>query len=215
MGLMDSFKLWFIPNFVSILIILSNLTIRLKVTGEKEIEDLPGKVPLLFSAWHRYSWIMLYYLRNRNYIALTSTSRDGEYMTRILKKFGWQTIRGSSTRGGARSLIKLYKKLLHGNSTALTPDGPTGPVYKVKPGIIYLQEKTDGYIVPLGLAVRGKKEINSWDKYVIPYPFTRAVLSMGKPLKFSPELSVGERCSLLEEEMGKIQKKAEHELTNS
>ena len=214
MGLKHSLKLWFIPKFVYILIRFSNWTIQLKVTGEEKVNKISDNLPLLYSVWHRNSWIVLYYLRNRNHIALTSTSRDGEYMTRILEKFGWEIVRGSSTRGGGRSLVKLYKKLLKGNSTVLTPDGPTGPIYKVKPGIVYLQEKSGGYIVPLGLAVDRKKEINSWDSYVIPYPMTRAVLSMGKPVQFSGEIDIEERCILLEEKMKRIQEKAERELSN-
>src|SRR6056297_1743704 len=122
---------------------------------------LEDKQSLIFSSWHGKSWIPAYFLRDLGIYALTSLSRDGSYMAEVLENMGWNNVRGSSSRGGSRSLLSLYKKLKKGESTALTPDGPTGPIYEVKPGIIFLQERSHGYIVPLGIAVENKKLINS------------------------------------------------------
>ncbi|HKL74808.1 MAG TPA: lysophospholipid acyltransferase family protein [Halanaerobiales bacterium] len=206
------FKNWFIPKFIYGLIVLTNKTINLRVIGEKNTNNIDENEPLLYAFWHGYMWIPVYYYRNRQYFALSSLSQDGEYMTRILRYFGWQVIRGSSTRGGSKSVLKLYKKLLKGNTTVLTPDGPTGPIYKVKPGIIYLQEKSEGTIIPLGIAIDKKIEVNSWDKFNIPLPFTKTVLKIGEPVNFKKEKSIEKRCQLLEERINSVQQSAEEEL---
>mgnify|MGYP006284318925 CR=1 FL=1 len=212
--IIDNIKLWVIPRLVYILLKLTNWTINLKVVGRENIEDINKDIPLLYSFWHGYMWIPVYYYRNRDHIALSSLSRDGEYMTRVLRRLGWQVIRGSSSRGGSRSVLKLYKKLLKGANTVLTPDGPTGPIYKVKPGIIYLQEKSEGYIVPLGISVDRKLRVNSWDKFILPLPWTKAVLKIGQPVQFSGEKSIDDRCEILEEKMNQVQGEADSILSS-
>ncbi|MFW6007512.1 MAG: lysophospholipid acyltransferase family protein [Halanaerobiales bacterium] len=197
-----------------VIIYISNLTLRIKVIGK---ENLEKKSPLIISVWHRYIWIIVYYFRYKKYYTLASLSKDGEYISSILNKLGWQVIRGSSSKGGARSLIKLYKNIKKNcdNKVVLTPDGPTGPLYKIKPGIIYLQEKTDGYITPLGIAVAGKKEANSWDKFVIPYPFTRVVLVIGEPVKLPETKSIKARAEILELKMEQVKQKADKILSGN
>mgnify|MGYP003867161061 CR=1 FL=1 len=209
---LTKFKNWFIPRFTYLLITLTNKTIDLKVIGKTKTNQIEENTPVLYAFWHGYMWIPVYYYRNRQYFALSSLSQDGEYMTKILQRFGWQVIRGSSTRGGSKSVLKLYKKLLKGNTTVLTPDGPTGPIYKVKPGIIYLQEKSEGEIIPLGIAIDKKIEANSWDKFNIPLPFSKVVLKIGSPVTFSAEKSIEKRCQLLEEKINEVQQDAEEEL---
>ena len=210
--LIDKFKLWIIPKIVYLLVALTNKTINLKVIGEENTKRLNENAPLLYAFWHGYMWIPVYYYRSRKYFALSSLSDDGEYMTRVLRRFGWKVIRGSSTRGGSRSLLKLYKRLLKGGTAVLTPDGPTGPAYKVKPGIVYLQKKSGGKIIPLGIAIDKKIEVNSWDNFNIPLPFTKTALKIGKPITFPEDKSIEERSQLLEKKMNKVQQEAEEEL---
>lgn len=214
MIVVDKLKIWLIPNLAYIILVLINKSLNLQVVGAEKIEAIADKGPLLFSAWHRYTWIPVYYLRNRGYYALTSNSRDGEYMTRLMEKLGWRTIRGSSTRGGGRSLLKLYRRLRRGASTALTPDGPTGPIYRAKPGIVFLQEKTGGYIIPLGVAVAKKITAASWDSYLLPLPWSKAVLVIGEPLQLPEDISIEKRCRILEEEMRSVRREAEDRLKN-
>ena len=191
-----------------IIIYLSNLTINLKVVGKENLNNIS---PQIYSTWHRYIWLIVYYFRYSDNYTLASLSRDGEYITNLLQKLGWKVTRGSSSKGGARSLIKLYKLIRSGKaeSVVLTPDGPTGPLYKVKPGIVYLQEKTDGYIIPLGFAVDSKKELSSWDKFVIPYPFTKVVMVIGDPVQLPEEKSIEKRCEIIKKKKQKKKKKAE------
>lgn len=202
-------KLWLIPRLVYILLTLTNKTINLKVSGKENVDDIKEDTPLLYAFWHGFMWIPVYYYRNQGFFALSSPSKDGEYLTRVLLRLGWQAIRGSSSRGGSRSVIKLYKQLLKGETIAVTPDGPTGPIYEVKPGIIYLQEKSGGYIVPLGIAVDRKIKLNSWDKFLIPLPWSKAVLHVAEPVKLAEEKSIEERCELLEDGLNQAQNEAE------
>ncbi len=96
---------------------------------------------------------------------MASRSRDGDYISRILNKLGWEVVRGSTSKGGARSLLKLIKKLREGKSLGITPDGPRGPIHKVKPGIIYLAQKSNALIIPIGVAFSKKKVFSSWDRF--------------------------------------------------
>ena len=208
----DKIKLFLIPRIVYFLLAITNKTLNLQVVGYENTDEIDRVSPKLYAFWHGYMWIPVYYYRKRNFIVLSSLSQDGEYMTRVLKRLGWQVIRGSSSKGGSRSLLKLYKELITGATTVLTPDGPTGPIYKVKPGIVYLQEKSNGAIIPLGIAIDKKIEVNSWDKLKIPLPFSKAVLNIGKPIKLPKDESIEKRCQLLEEKINEVQKEAEEKL---
>ena len=206
----DRIKLFLYPLLFYILNNISNKWTRTEVYGKEKLEGLSGDTPLLYAFWHGKLWLPVYYFRGLDYLVLSSLSRDGEYMTRVLKRYGYQIIRGSSSRGGSRALLALIKEIKKGNSAFITPDGPTGPVYKVNPGIIYLQEKTGVPIVPLGVAIKHKKVFNSWDRLNFPLPGTRAVMIFGELLEFKPDsCSIEERAVLLEEALNRVQKKAE------
>ncbi len=210
--LIDKFKLWIIPKIVYLLVALTNKSIRLKVIGDNNLYNINKNDPLLLAFWHGQMIIPIYYFRNKNYFTLASLSKDGEYITRVIKKFGWKVVRGSSSKGGSRSILKLYKKLLKGETTVLTPDGPQGPAYKVKPGIVYLQEKSKAEIIVLGVAIDKKIVANSWDNFNVPYPFTKAVIKISKTINLSKDKSIEERCQLLEEKMIEVQEQAEENL---
>jgi len=203
-----------IPPLAYNLIRLTNSTLRLKVEGwEESAQLLEEKKSLIFSSWHGRSWIPAYFLRGLGIYALTSMSRDGSYMTEVLERLGWKTVRGSSSRGGSRSLLALYKKLKKGESTALTPDGPTGPIYEVKPGIIFLQQKAGSLIVPMGVDAVWKKNFNSWDDYLLPLPFSKASLVFGSPFSFNEE-DMEEKKDILKRKMLKVNKRASQILEN-
>lgn len=205
----ENFKKKIIPPLAYNLIKLTNQSYRLEVEGWKSVKKaLTAGESLVFSSWHGKSWVPVYFLRNLGIYALTSLSRDGSYMTEILHSLGWQTIRGSSSRGASRSLLALYRKLEEGASTALTPDGPTGPIYEVKPGIIFLQEKAGSMLVPMGVDARWKKNFASWDKYLLPLPFSKTALVFGKPFCFEADLEMETKQEILKEKMKKVNLRA-------
>ena len=198
-----------IPPFAYNLIKLTNQSYRLQVEGWGPVQQvLAAGESLVFSSWHGKSWVPAYFLRDLGIYALTSLSRDGSYMTEILHKLGWETIRGSSSRGASRSLLALYRKLQQGASTALTPDGPTGPIYEVKPGIIFLQEKAESMLVPIGVDARWKKNFTSWDRYLLPLPFSKTALVFGEPFSFEAGLEMERKQDILKAKMKEVNSRA-------
>jgi len=198
-----------IPPLAYYLIRATNFSYRLEVEGWQQAkEKLDKQESLVFSCWHGKLWVPSYFLRDLGIYALSSLSRDGSYMAQILKKMGWRTVRGSSSRGASRSLLELYRKLKKGESTAITPDGPTGPPHQVKPGIIFLQEKAGSYLVPIGVEARWKKNFNSWDSFLLPLPFSKTALVFAEPFKFKAGLAMEEKQKILKEKMTEVNKRA-------
>lgn len=97
---------------------------------------------------------------------------DGEIIAKIISHFGFKSVRGSSSRGGARVLIEAIKKLKEGEDVAITPDGPRGPRHSVAEGIVALAQKTNAKIVVFNCKPSGYWSLKSWDKFVIPKPFS-------------------------------------------
>ena len=198
-----------IPPLAYYLMKLTNMSLRLTVEGwEKPSELLKEQNSLMFSSWHGKSWVPAYFLRDLGIYALASMSRDGSYMAEVLHKLGWNTVRGSSSRGASRSVLSLYKKLKKGESTALTPDGPTGPIYEIKPGIIFLQEKAGSFIVPMGVDADWKKNFNSWDNYLLPLPFSKTALVFGEPFQFNKDLEMEVKQEILKNKMIEVNERA-------
>lgn len=191
---MKRIKTYLVYLAALILVVVTNLTLRLQVTGEEKIKRLKeqGK-KLIFVFWHGKMLVPIYHFRRRGYYGLASRSRDGEYISRVLKKLGWNVVRGSTSRGSVRALLKLVKLLQQGEDVAITPDGPRGPRHETKLGTVYLAKKSsDSVIIPVGVAFNNKKVINSWDRFNLPYPFTRGSLCLGDPIEVSSEVDEDE-----------------------
>jgi len=203
-------KLRILSGSALFLIYLFNQTYRLEIVDLREKADKVNfDIPGLYCVWHRHIWVSSYVFRRRGYITLASRSEDGEYISRVLDKLKYKVVRGSSSRGGTSALRKLYRSLNKNKKVIVTPDGPRGPLREVKPGVIYLQSKTGVQVYPIGLAAKRKKTFASWDKFILPYPFTRVVLVIGRAVKLSPKTGITERCLLLEQEIKKANQKAE------
>lgn len=133
--------------------------------------------------WHGRTLIPANVFRGRGYWALISLSNDGEIQNRIFRRFGFQTIRGSTGRGGVRAALQLAKKIQEGGVLAFTPDGPRGPSHKVQQGTIFLAQRSGCPIIPLGISASSRWLLTkSWDSYMIPRPFARAAFVVGEPL---------------------------------
>ena len=111
---------------------------------------------------------------------MTSSSFDGEYIARIIEKLGYKAIRGSSTRGGIEALLGLHKLIAKGTTVGFTIDGPRGPIYVAKPGPVLLARNTQVPIMPFYVAAEDGWVFNSWDRFVIPKPFSRVHLRVGR-----------------------------------
>jgi lysophospholipid acyltransferase (LPLAT)-like uncharacterized protein len=157
-------------------------TIRWEVSGEEHLDVVAakGQEPI-FCLWHDRIFAGTYYLRDRGIVVITSQSLDGEYIARFLKRFGFGTIRGSSTRGGVRALVEMIREMRRGAPMAFTVDGPRGPRYEAKPGALLLAKKTGNPLVPFSVECDRFWMIRSWDRLQIPKPFTKARFMVGSP----------------------------------
>ncbi len=183
-----------------------NKSLRLKIVGEEGIKDLQGRK--IYAFFHGMQFLLVWYLRKRNIALLSSLSRDGEIQARTLKRFGYEIVRGSSTRGGATSIIQLKKKVLEGYDLGLAVDGPQGPCYSIKDGIIFLAKKLGLYIVPLASFCNPSYTFkNAWDKYQMPYPCSKGVIIFGEPYK--PEGEIEKEKEGLKEKLISLTKEAD------
>jgi hypothetical protein len=188
-------------------------TLRLRVEGIEPIESLTcGKI---FCGWHGHSLIPGNYLRKRGYWVIISHSKDGEMQTAIFRKFGYQIIRGSTGRGGARALIEAIRVLKNGDSMCITPDGPRGPYGVVQEGVLMMAQKSGCALVPVGTYARPAWFAPTWDKYMAPWMFSKAVFLVGPPLYVPPDASpevMEEVRAKLESEIHRLQAEAKERL---
>jgi hypothetical protein len=173
--------LWFISGAAFLLIRLLGPTLRFEISVEDNaLVTFPDGVIFVF--WHNAIIPACYQFRGRNIGVMTSSSFDGEYIARVIAKFGFRAVRGSSTRGGVRALFGMRDEIEKGNSVAFTIDGPRGPVYVAKPGPVLLARNTQATIIPFYIALERAWILNSWDRLRIPKPFSRAIVRVALPL---------------------------------
>ncbi|MDD5556605.1 MAG: lysophospholipid acyltransferase family protein [bacterium] len=140
----------------------------------------------IYCFWHNRLLLMPYYYphlrRRKNLCAMTSMSRDGEYIAQVLGGFGFEVVRGSSSRGGEAALLDMAAMLATGLDAAITPDGPRGPRYRVQPGVVILSQMSGVPIYPATYDMRRKRRLASWDRFIVPMPFTKAAFVMAGPI---------------------------------
>ncbi len=143
------------------------------------------RAPVVLVVWHCNMLPFVWILRHRGIVGLASQHGDAEIMVRIAERLGWGTsARGSSTRGGLKGLLDMVQALAKGKSVGFTPDGPKGPARIVQPGALIAASRSGCVIIPAGMhATRGWR-LGSWDRFLVPQPFSRVVLAFGAP--FTP-----------------------------
>lgn len=158
-------------------------TIRWETVGLERLDAIEagGQRPIL-CLWHERLFAGTYFLRDRGIVVITSQSRDGEYIARFLKRFGFGTVRGSSTRGGVKALVEMIRLMRNGMSMGFTVDGPLGPRHEAKTGAVLLAKKTGNPMVPFSVGCDRFWTIGSWDRLQIPKPFTRARFIISAPI---------------------------------
>ena len=204
----DKLKDILLPPLAYLILKLINITISYEVENEAELKKVTANNAVIIALWHDQLWYPSYYLKNRNYIALADISRLGDCIAYALEKSGFKLVRGSTSKGGSASLRKLLRNLKQQETLTITPDGPRGPRHKTKPGIVYLGKKTDSLIVPLGVAFKKKWQLNTWDNFQIPYPFTKAKLVFGQPFSLDAADKLEQNQKLIEEKINLVNHKA-------
>ena len=155
-------------------------TLRVCVSREEGAQESVGQRPLIISFWHACIIPATYLFRNAGIRVMSSNSYDGEYMGRIIGKFGFVAVKGSSSRNAVRALLGLRRALKEGWSVAFTLDGPRGPRYKVKPGPVALARSSGVPLTMFHIAVERAWVLNTWDRLIIPKPFSRVLVRFGK-----------------------------------
>lgn len=181
-----------------------------KTLRVRDINALPDwtKKPyesVVFAFWHGEQFVACYRHRGQGVVIMSSMSRDGEIQTGILQRCGYRVVRGSSTRGGEKALVESIRLVRKGASAAFAVDGPKGPYHKIKPGIIYLAQKTGRPVVPVSTASRRCRVFaKAWDRYELPLPFTKSVIMYGTPVPVKPDDDVAAKSLEIEREMEKL-----------
>ena len=195
---------WLLINFVG-------LTSKIKIINATQVKRLKqqGK-NVIYALWHGRMFLPIWVLRKQNIYVVVSPSRDGEYLHRIISRFGYQSIRGSTSKNPSRTLVQVFNKLKEENDVGLASDGPLGPVQKVQPGIIWLARKTGLPIIPITFGSRRKRFLASWDKFLLPFPFNSHIFIYGELIFVSPTDDLESKAKELENELNRITEQADH-----
>lgn len=189
-------------------------TMRIRVVDFNKARAEIESKRFILAFWHSRIVAISYLYQGWGAAILVSSSEDGEIMAQILQRQGHETIRGSTSRHGVRAMTKLIKTL---NETirpgGVVPDGPRGPRFRVQPGVITLAQKTGCPVVPISYSAKRIKIFASWDRFILPYPFTEGRLIYGRPISMPSKLDVEEQGIYrvrLEEELNRITRKVDH-----
>jgi lysophospholipid acyltransferase (LPLAT)-like uncharacterized protein len=139
-----------------------------------------GRRPI-YACWHGRILPGILYLQRRDIVVITSENFDGEWISRIIEKFGYGTARGSSSRGGPRALLQMVRAI-KSKGVAFTLDGPRGPAEVAQPGAVWLAKATGNPLLPFHAEAAASWTMKSWDRTQIPRPFTTVALAIEPPL---------------------------------
>ena len=158
-------------------------TYHWRSSGAHHYDDViaGGRQPIL-ALWHGRILAATLFFRDRGIVAMTSENFDGEWVARLMNRFGYRAARGSTSRGGARALAQLKREMAHGSAAAFTVDGPRGPARHVQPGAVWLASATGNPIVPFHIEASRFWTVKSWDRTQIPKPFTTVAMAIAEPL---------------------------------
>lgn len=179
-----------------------------KILGDEHTQKLIERgEPIIPCYWHQMHIFGSWYMRKLQKRGLKigfliSPSVDGEVAAKIVESWGAVAIRGSSNRTGARALKDMYNTIVKDKiSPVTTSDGPTGPVHKFKQGAILLAQLTQSPMLPIAYTASRYWELKTWDKFIIPKPFSRIIIAVGEPHNISKKLNAEE----MEEERVKME----------
>jgi len=180
--LWQRFLLWLITWAGFLVVRLIGPTIRFAISFEEGAPPTLETRPIVYSFWHSCIFPAMYLWRKRQIRVLSSDSFDGEWTGRIIRKFGFVKVRGSSSRGGVRALLGMRKELEQGWTVSFTIDGPRGPRFVAKPGPVILARATGVPMAVFHIAIDRAWILNTWDRSMIPKPFSRALMRVSRQI---------------------------------
>jgi lysophospholipid acyltransferase (LPLAT)-like uncharacterized protein len=160
-------------------------TLRYQIDDRAGVVGKSVSANFIGSLWHNrlliLPFVLRHFLPNRRGAALISASRDGDLLTDAIHRFGFDVVRGSSSRMGASALLQLSEILADGGDVVITPDGPRGPAYELSPGMVFLAQKTGAAVIPINMEYSSCWRFKSWDRFILPRPFSRVHVIFGAP----------------------------------
>lgn len=173
-------------EFLGLKILPVIIDLYIRSLNIKIINEPDGKENFIYIFWHSKMLTGWYIFRNKNSSALVSQSKDGDILDNLLKKWGYNVVRGSSSKGGKEALDKLTELVKSGSNAVITPDGPRGPVRQLKNGPLIISNKSNVPIIPVSIIYKKKKILGkSWDKFEIPFPFSECIITFGSKYYYS------------------------------
>lgn len=211
--------LWPGALVLRLLVFLLGRTYRFQVAHPEHLSELrASERPAIVSFWHHQIFAACYFMHEElvgkgfKMTLLASQSRDGELVTRFARNWNLRTVRGSASRGGAAAMRALHRSLVkEGSSPAVIPDGPRGPQFECKPGVILLSQFSQAPILPLGFAAGSSWHLKSWDRIFVPRFWSRVAVSVGSPIHVPRTLDEAEREAFrlgLEEKLNSLRAEA-------
>jgi lysophospholipid acyltransferase (LPLAT)-like uncharacterized protein len=184
-----------------------------EVNPEVPKSFLEKEVLAIGAFWHGRLLMMPWIHKGRELSFLVSPHRDGQIVGKAAQRFGHHAILGSTTRGGVLAIKQLLKAHQLGHDLLIVPDGPRGPRYRVQIGIMELAKLTERPIVPLTFSASRRKIFNTWDHFLLPYPFSKGVFIWGKPVyvdRHGNRAHLEEKRALLEKRLNDLTEMADH-----
>ena len=171
-------------------------TLRFEIDDRADVVGKPVRENYVAALWHNrlllISFVLKKFLPQRPGAGLISASRDGDLISDLTRRFGFDVVRGSSSRLGAAALRELENVLASGRDVLITPDGPRGPAYELGPGIVFLAQRTGAAVVPINMEFSRCWRVNSWDSFILPRPFARVRVIFGPPHRVRSTTTVEE-----------------------
>jgi Kdo2-lipid IVA 3' secondary acyltransferase len=160
-------------------------TLRFEIEDRADVVNTPPNERYIGALWHNrlllFPFVLKRYLPQRQGAALISTSRDGAILADLVERFGYEVVRGSSSRKGASAMRQLADVIASGRDVVITPDGPRGPAYELGQGIVFLAQQTGAAVVPVNMEYSSCWRLRSWDRFILPKPFAKVRVIFGKP----------------------------------
>lgn len=205
------------PPVAHVYIRALHATMRIEVRNAEVLaaaRNDPGRYILCF--WHSRFVLMPYCYPGPRIVVLSSNHRDAEALVRILRKFGIEQARGSSTAGGATGMRQILRKVAEGCDVGLTPDGPKGPRRRVQPGVVAVARFTGLPIIPVTFSAAPARRLRTWDGTLLPKFFSRGIFIYGDPIRVprdATEPVQEEKRLLLEAALDRITDAADDAMT--
>lgn len=179
----DPIALAVVPILARMIMRLLSLTMKFDYLNDEMVRKWGSEGrQAIYSFWHGRLFMLPFGYFGPKLTGFVSRHRDGEYLARTLRGFGIECERGSNTRGWFGGLKGVLRAAKRGSDLAYAPDGPTGPRYEVKGGVIQIARATGLPILPITFSASKKKTLSSWDHFIVPYPFSRGVFVYGEPI---------------------------------